>query len=53
MTGMNEKKLKIEYVEASALKPNPKNPRKNEEAVGKLVKSIGVMGWRLTRCIAM
>ena len=29
-------KLKIDYIPATELKPNPKNPRKNDAAVGKL-----------------
>jgi len=42
---MTGKKLKIEYVPATALKPNPKNPRKNDAAVGRLVNSIEAFGW--------
>jgi DNA modification methylase len=42
---MTQKQLKIDYVPTSQLKPNPKNPRKNDAAVGNLVKSISSFGW--------
>ena len=42
---MDTPKLQIEYVRISALKPNPRNPRKNEKAVEPLVKSMKNFGW--------
>lgn len=37
--------LRIEYVKASALKPMPGNPRKNEAAIPKVAGSIERFGW--------
>lgn len=37
--------LKIKYVPTDKLKPNARNPRKNDPVVTKLVKSIESFGW--------
>mgnify|MGYP003131662814 CR=1 FL=1 len=37
--------LKVEYVPVKSLKFNPKNPRKNDENVQNVVKSIEAFGW--------
>ena len=37
--------LKIEYVKTDKLKLNPKNPRKNDESVQAVVKSMEAFGW--------
>jgi ParB family chromosome partitioning protein len=38
-------KLKIEYVAIGSIKLNPKNPRKNDEAVDKIVGSMEQFDW--------
>ena len=37
--------LNIEYVPITELRPNEQNPRKNDENVGRVVKSIEAFGW--------
>jgi DNA modification methylase len=40
-----KQQLKIEYVPTDKLKPNARNPRKNDPVVVKLVQSIESFGW--------
>jgi len=42
---MNKSKLKVEYVSISKLKPFEGNPRKNDESVEAIVKSIEAFGF--------
>ena len=42
---MAKDKLKIEYVSLDSIKLNPKNPRKNDEAVDKILGSIEQFGF--------
>jgi len=37
--------LKIEYMPINQLRPNMRNPRKNDENVDRVVKSIEAFGW--------
>ena len=39
------KRLKIEYMKIGDLKPNPKNPRKNDQAVDSIVRSMAEFDW--------
>lgn len=38
-------KLKVELLDTESLKPNPKNPRINDQTVDDIVKSIKEFGW--------
>lgn len=38
-------RLKIEYAETASLIPCPANPRKNDENVDRLIKSMAAFGW--------
>jgi len=38
-------KLQVKYLKTSTLKPNPRNPRKNDPVVERLVRSIEQFGW--------
>jgi len=42
---MAKQQLTIEYVPVSKLKLNPKNPRKNDDNVQAVVKSMAAFGW--------
>ena len=42
---MAKQQLTIEYVPISKLKLNPKNPRKNDDNVQAVVKSMAAFGW--------